>query len=242
MKRNLLVLIGYIISIVSFAQQEDAWVYLTDKQNATYSTNNPIDFLTQKAIDRKNAHGVVIDERDFPVNENYISQLKLQPGITVLAKSKWFNAVHVRGMEIAINALSMLSFVASIDFANKSLNTLKRDFVKKQSKIEEVSVSFNYGDAFNQIEMIKGEQLHLSDYTGNGVTIAVLDGGFTNVNTMLSFKRLRDAGHLLGEHDFVDNDEDVYSNTTTDHGTWVLSTMAGYLENQYVGTAPDASY
>ncbi|NCP60343.1 MAG: S8 family serine peptidase, partial [Flavobacteriales bacterium] len=151
-------------------------------------------------------------------------------------------AVHVRGMEIAINALSMLSFVASIDFANKSLNTLKRDFVKKQSKIEEVSVSFNYGDAFNQIEMIKGEQLHLSDYTGNGVTIAVLDGGFTNVNTMLSFKRLRDAGHLLGEHDFVDNDEDVYSNTTTDHGTWVLSTMAGYLENQYVGTAPDASY
>ncbi|NCP60076.1 MAG: serine protease, partial [Flavobacteriales bacterium] len=111
MKRNLLVLIGYIISIVSFAQQEDAWVYLTDKQNATYSTNNPIDFLTQKAIDRKNAHGVVIDERDFPVNENYISQLKLQPGITVLAKSKWFNAVHVRGMEIAINALSMLSFV-----------------------------------------------------------------------------------------------------------------------------------
>ncbi|MGZ0014986.1 S8 family serine peptidase [Yeosuana sp. AK3] len=242
MKRNLLVLIGYIISIVSFAQQEDAWVYLTDKQNATYSTNNPIDFLTQKAIDRKNAHGVVIDERDFPVNENYISQLKLQSGITVLAKSKWFNAVHVRGTEIAINALSMLSFVASIDFANKSLNTLKRNFIKKESKLEGVTVSFNYGNALNQIQMIKGDQLHLSDYTGNGITVAVFDAGFPKVNTMTSFQRLRDAGNVLDDYDFVNRDNDVYSNTVSNHGTLVLSAMAGYIENQYVGTAPDASY
>jgi hypothetical protein len=242
MKRNLLVLIGYIISIVSFAQQEDAWVYLTDKQNVTASLNNPITILTQKAIDRKNAHGVLIDERDVPVNENYISQLKLQPGISVLAKSKWFNAVHVRGTQTDINALSVLSFVASIDFANKNLNSLKRNFVKKESKLEGVTVSFNYGNALNQIQMIKGDQLHLSDYTGNGITVAVLDAGFPNVNTMSSFQRLRDAGNLLDDFDFVNRDDDVYSNTDSNHGTLVLSAMAGYIENQYVGTAPDASY
>lgn len=242
MKKHLLIFLLCCIPVVNHAQIEDAWVYLTDKQNASYSTNNPIAFLTQKAIDRKNAHGVDIDERDFPVNENYISQLKLQPGITVLAKSKWFNAVHVRGTEIAINALAVLSFVASIDFANSSLNSLKINFEKKQSKLEDVSVSFNYGNALNQIQMIKGDQLHLSDYTGNGITVAVLDAGFPNVNTMTSFQRLRDAGNVLDDYDFVNRDDDVYSNTVSNHGTLVLSAMAGYKENQYVGTAPDASY
>jgi serine protease AprX len=242
MKSYLLVLITIIISFVGFAQQQDAWVYLTDKQNVTASISNPITILTQKAIDRKNAHNVIIDERDVPVNEFYISQLKAQTGITVKAKSKWFNAVHVRGTETDINALTSLLFVSSIDFADKSLNASKVNQPKKESKLETISTAFTYGNALNQIQMIKGDQLHLANYTGTGMTVAVLDGGFTNVNTMSSFQRLRNAGNILGVYDFVERDEDVYTNTTTDHGTWVLSTMAGYIENQYVGTAPDASY
>ena len=55
-----------------FAQQEDAWVYLADKQNVSASLLDPITILTQKAIDRKINHGVLIDERDVPVDENYI--------------------------------------------------------------------------------------------------------------------------------------------------------------------------
>lgn len=225
-----------------FAQQ-DAWVYLTNKQNVASSLTNPISILTQKAIDRKNAHGVTIDERDVPVNETYISQLKTATGITVKAKSKWFNAVHVRGSELDINNLkSNFSFIDHIDFADKSLNVPKRVKTKKQTKLESIVTNFNYGSASNQIQMIKGNQLHLANYTGTGMTVAVLDAGFPNVNTMAGFLRLRTAGNIKGSYDFVNRDNDVYSNTTSSHGTWVLSTMAGYIENQYVGTAPDASY
>ena len=39
-----------------------------------------------------------------------------------MAKSKWFNAVHVRGSENDINLLSQFSFVSQIDFANKNLS------------------------------------------------------------------------------------------------------------------------
>jgi len=241
MKKNLLFLFLWSIPILYFAQQEDAWVYLTDKQNVSSSLLDPITILTQKAIDRKEKHGVLIDERDVPVNENYISQLKTQTGISVLAKSKWFNAVHVRGSEINIKALTGLSFVTSIDFADKSLN-LKQVQQKKESKLETAFTSFTYGNALNQIQMIKGDQLHLANYTGNGMTIAILDAGFTNVHLMTSFKRLRDAGHILDDYDFVNRDDDVYTNTLSSHGTWVLSTMAGYVENDYVGSAPDASY
>ena len=91
---------------IHFYAQQDAWVYLIDKQNVAASIANPISILTQKAIDRKSTHGVSIDERDVPVNESYITQLKNATGITVLAKSKWLNAIHVRGNKSQIDALS----------------------------------------------------------------------------------------------------------------------------------------
>src|SRR5690606_31426557 len=117
----------FMLSVLMIMQvhvycQQDAWCYLTDKQNVTTTLSNPLSILSQKAIDRKAAHGVSIDERDVPVNESYITQLKNAEGMTVMAKSKWLNAVHVRGNKTHIEALSSLSFVDSIDFADKSLN------------------------------------------------------------------------------------------------------------------------
>ncbi len=241
MKKNLLLLGLILCSYISFAQQ-DAWVYLTDKANVQTSIDNPITILTQKAIDRKNAHGVVIDARDVPVNETYISQLKIQSGITVMAKSKWFNAVHVRGNETDINALSGLGFVASIDFADKSLNSSRALQPEHKFDIEDSQVIFVYGSTQNQVEMINADELHLQDYTGEGMTVAVMDAGFPNVNTMAAFQRLRDNSDLLDGYDFVDRTSNIYAFTGSNHGTKVLSTMAGYIQDQFVGTAPDASY
>ncbi|WP_303318028.1 S8 family serine peptidase [Flavivirga abyssicola] len=242
MKKHLLLLMLLSYQFNTFAQ-EDAWVYLKDKQNISASIANPISILTQKAIDRKNAHHVVIDAKDVPVNENYITQLKGATGISVMAKSKWFNAVHVRGSKTDIDNLSTtFSFIDYVDFANKSLNTLKSVQQKNKSKLEKSFTTFTYGNAANQIEMFNGNELHLAGYTGAGMTVAIIDAGFPNVNTMSSFQRLRHAGNILDDYDFVNRDSDVYTNTTSNHGTLVLSTMAGYVENEYVGTAPDASY
>ncbi|MFL1011398.1 S8 family serine peptidase [Flavisericum labens] len=226
-----------------FAQQ-DAWVYFTDKENVAASISTPISILTQKAIDRKNAHGINIDERDVPVNESYITQLKTQTGITVLAKSKWFNATHVRGSQSDIEALIVLNFVSSIDFADKSLNNRGNinKTKKHESKFKEQLTDFNYGNTANQIEMINVNALHVLNYTGEGMTVAVLDGGFSNVNIMGAFQRLREAGNLLGTYDFVNRSEDVFINAIGSHGTNVLSCMAGYIQDEYVGTAPDAKY
>ena len=135
MKKCLLLLIVLCCQFNLFAQQ-DAWVYLTDKQNVATAISNPLTILTQKAINRKNAHAVSIDERDVPVNETYITQLKNTVGITVMAKSKWFNAVHVRGSETDIkNLKSTFSFIDHLDFADKSLNAPKKVQTKKQSKL-----------------------------------------------------------------------------------------------------------
>ena len=247
MKKVLLLLVFCCFHYNLIAQIEDAWIYFADKENVAASIANPLSILTQKAIDRKNAHGVVIDDRDVPVNETYITQLKNATGISVLAKSKWFNAVHVRGSQTEIESLTSFTFVSVIDFANKNLNakgtkTKPKQEYTKLLKEENNFTVFNYGDATNQIEMFNGDKLHLADYTGDGMTIAVLDSGFPNVDNMTSFQRLRNAGNILGTYDFVNRDIDVYTGTTSSHGTWVLSDMAGYIENNFVGTAPDASY
>lgn len=242
MLRKFTTLLLLLITINSYAQ-EDAWVYLKDKPNVDASLANPITILTQKAIDRKQNHNIAIDERDVPVNETYIADLKTQTGITVLAKSKWFNAVHVRGNEADINALIVLTYVDSIDFANKSLNSLTRPAVSQdKTEIEEGNVVFTYGDTQNQVEMINADNLHLDDFTGEGITIAVMDSGFPNVNTIGAFDRLRNNGDLLDGYDFVNKTADVYASTSSSHGTVVLSDMAGFIQDQFVGTAPDASY
>ncbi|MCF7569327.1 S8 family serine peptidase [Sabulilitoribacter arenilitoris] len=250
MVKKFLILCFFSFCFFSLAQQ-DAWVYLLDKPTNIYPLSNPSAFLSQKAIDRKTKHNVVIDLRDIPVNESYITALKNATGITVMAKSKWFNAVHVRGSETNINNLltdPTTTFVDYIDFADKSLNTLKSIkektafTVKDKFEVEKTFVNFTYGNTQNQVEMINADDLHIADYTGDGVTIAVLDAGFINVNTMGAFQRLRDAGNLMGGYDFVNRNPDVYANISSEHGTQVLSTMAGYILNDFVGTAPDASY
>ncbi len=241
MMKKLLFISLIFFQFFAFAQ-EDAWVFLNAKANVANALANPLTILTQEAIDRKNNHGVVIDFRDVPVDETYITQLKSATGITVMAKSKWFNSVHVRGTESDINNLLLLSFVDHVEFANRSLNTERSFVVNNKFEIEDTQITFVYGNTQNQVEMINADDLHLLDYTGTGMVVAVLDAGFPNVNTMAGFQRLRDAGNLLDGYDFVNRNPNVYASASSSHGTKVLSTMAGFIENQFVGTAPDASY
>ena len=243
MLRKLLLVSFIFFQCMAFAQ-EDAWVYFTDKEDVANALANPLTMLTQKAINRKLNHNVVIDERDVPVNESYITQIKNATGISVMAKSKWFNAVHVRGSESDINDLLNLNFVSSIEFADDNLNLAPIQISNPSDKfsVEDTMVDFEYGNTQNQVEMIGVDALHELDYTGEGVTVAVLDAGFPNVNTMGAFQRLRDAGKLLNGYDFVNRTGNIYDYTGNTHGAKVLSTMAGFIQDEYVGTAPDASY
>ncbi|WP_299334819.1 S8 family serine peptidase [uncultured Psychroserpens sp.] len=244
MKKILLVCI-VLFQLNAIAQEQDAWVYFNAKENVQDAIDNPITILTQQAIDRKSNHGISIDERDVPVNEAYITQLKApETGVTVFAKSKWFNAVYVRGSEEDINALvSDFEFVEAVEFADRSLNTLSRSAeISDKFAIENATVDFNYGDTQNQVNMINANALHLENYTGEGIIIAVLDSGFANADTMAAFQRLRDNGDLLDGYDFVGRNENVYEFIGNDHGTKVLSNMAGFVQDQFVGTAPDATY
>jgi hypothetical protein len=249
-KTKLLFLILFF-SLTSLFAQEDAWVYFNDKPNEASYYSTPLNMLTQRSLDRRARYGIALDIKDVPLELTYVSQINSSTGITILARSKWLNALHIQGSKAAIDNLLSFSFVQSIEYANKSLTSSKPS---KTSKIIKKGIdklkfegTINYGTAANQIEMLGGETLHQNDFRGAGMQIAVIDAGFPGVNTFNSFKRIRDNGQILGGYDFVARSSNFYGGNS--HGTSVLSTIAGYLENgvngattNFSGTAPDASF
>ena len=237
-------LLLFVLSNFAVFSQEDAWVYFNSKPDAQTYFDNPLMMLTQRSLDRRTLQNIPLDLKDVPIYQPYIDQIAASSGISVMAKSKWFNAIHVQGTQLNIEALKTLSFVDHVDFVNRTLNVAGRiaapKRVAKVNKIFETQTVINYGNSANQIKMLKGDMLHQQNYTGLGKVIAVMDGGFPGVNTASTFSRLRNNNQILGGYDYVNRNSNFY--TGIDHGTMVLSTMGGYKDNQLVGTAPDASY
>ena len=242
--RKIYLFLLLVSSFVGFSQ-EDAWVYFKDKPNSATDLANPLTILSQRALDRRTAQGIALDDKDAPIYQPYIDEITASTGITVKAKSKWLNCLHIRGSVADINALKLLSSVLKVDFADKTLNsspnkTAAKLKSKPVNKTMETAVTFNYGISSNQIQMLNGHLLHQLDYTGSGKIIAVMDSGFPGVDSAQPFQRLRDNNQILGGYDYINKSSNYYSGNN--HGTYVLSSMGGYVDGQLVGTAPDAKY
>jgi len=244
LKTKLLLTFLFLFSLNNLvAQVEDAWVYFKDKPSQSSFIASPLNMLSQRALDRRMRYSVALDFKDVPAESSYILQVKNTTGITVKAKSKWLNALHIQGTQTDINKILNLNFVSKIEFANKSLNASGKNrkqekTVQKLNKLN--ATNLNYGNTANQIQMLKGNVLHENNFTGQGMQIAIIDAGFPNVNNFAAFKRIRDNNQILGGYDYVNRNQNFY--TGSSHGMSVLSTIAGYMDNQFVGTAPDAKF
>lgn len=217
------------------------WVELTDKNQTPYSIFRPQDYLSAKAIHRREVMGIPFDETDLPITPSYIQQIETM-GASVHVKSKWLNSLGVHTRDNALlDKIKKLPFVKSV----KPLGSLRK-VTKPILKKDRPSVNPDnheidyYGQADNQIKMLGGDVLHSYGYTGKGVHVAIFDGGFTNVYRMPVFDSIYADKRLLGTHDFVEGDDFVYENSS--HGTNVLACMGSKAPHLMVGTAPDASY
>ncbi len=222
-------------------------VQLTDKNNSPYSVNNPLAFLSQRAIDRRIKQNIAITEHDFPVNPSYVSQVAAT-GAVVLNTSRWLNTVTIETSDPAVlAAISSLPFVQHVYNVGRLAAHRKDKFSFHRKPLIPASVgtvrsplAFDYGPSFNQIAMLGGDVLHNQGKTGQGMVIAVIDAGFLNADSMIVFDSLRNDNRLLGTWDFVDNNSQVYDDHP--HGSFVASIMAGLWHGNLVGTAPHASY
>jgi len=262
MKKTILLYLLIFAATFGIAQINEGdkyFVAFTDKDNSPYSIENPEAFLSQRAIDRRERYNIPIDIHDLPVNPQYIEAVA-NIGVEISYPTKWLNGLVVQTDDPSkITEIEALPYVKNTvkniftgnDLKNKtdesslSLNkpfgmNEKWEDTPKSFKSSPSIKSLNYGEAFNQIDMIGGIALHDEGYQGQGMVIAVLDGGFTYANQMEAFDTLFMNNRILSTRDFVGGGINVYQGST--HGTSVLSTMGANLPGQIVGTAPAASY
>lgn len=245
MKRLQLLIVIIVIVNISFAQvaSNSYRLYLTDKNNNTYSTDNPEDFLSQQSINRRFQQGIEIKLNDLPVSKLYLDSLK-NMGLVILNKSKWLNTVvvHTNNQEL-IDTITKIGFIKSKQKTSSVLkqNSYKTSFEKKDLTIlSKNDDPLDYGSATSQISMLNGHVLHQNGYKGQGITIAVIDAGFLDVDLLPAFDSLWINHQILGKKDFVDGDDQVFD--ASSHGMKVLSTMGGNIPGELIGTAPKANY
>ncbi|QEC69765.1 S8 family serine peptidase [Panacibacter ginsenosidivorans] len=231
--------------------QYSKWIIqFTDKNNSPYSLNDPTAYLSQKAIDRRTKQHIVIDSSDLPVNPIYIEQVLAKGNVTYLSQAKWLNQILIYCKDNnTITAINQLPFVKKSQAIGlfKTTEPIKE---KTEDEIKELDVSsftastmqdtLDYGNAYNQVHIHNGEFLHNKGYTGDGITIAILDGGFYQYDNLQAFDSARLQNRILGVEDFVDFDNSVTEDNS--HGMFCLSTIAANVPGKMVGTAPHASF
>jgi len=223
----------------SYKQYDKFWIEFKDKDNSPYSIFKPLEYLSPRAIERRKKQGIRIQENDLPVNPIYLLQLR-DLGAQVNYTSKWLNAASVTADSATYARILKLPFVkfgeaVGVSKPNKPPRPKKPIPATPYEKAAD-----KYGAASLQIKQINGHHLHNLGYDGSGMLVAVLDGGFNNVDIMPFFDSLRATGRLLQGRDFVMND--TYPYESSSHGSQVLSTMGANLPGLMIGTAPGASY
>ena len=230
------------------------WVQFTDKNSTPFTLGNPGAFLSQKAIDRRTQQGIAILNEDLPIDPNYIAGV-VNIGVTLINKSKWFNAITIYTSDSSLlDSILNLPYVVQLDTVGKHKNLKVNDphiIQPLESKWKSESMSLkstpvlaaantDYGSAYDQIAMLKGDILHSQGFKGEGMTIAVLDAGFKNANTNQAFDSAMAGNQILETWDFVSGNDSVYDNGA--HGLWVFSIIAANIPGSMVGTAPKANY
>ena len=241
------------LSVALFAQSPTCYrIYLSDKNNTPYSIDNPSEFLSQRAIDKRARFNIPITEQDLPVNPQYKQQiLALHAEIQPLAVSKWMNTFTIYCPDSTVlPQILNLPFVDSMEAVGNYVLYDAPVYQHPENPIPMVHSSsiptkdaVDYGEGLAQIALFNGVPLHEEGFHGEGMLIAVIDGGFFGIENTNFYQDLVNSGRFYGHYSLMPN----FVNTLTSgwdevHGTVVTSAMAANTNGELVGTAPGASY
>lgn len=230
-----------LLIVLGFQQETKAqdsnavyWFHFIDKQGSPYSIDDPEAFLSGRALKRRGEQNIPIRKNDLPVSPEYVKKVR-SASEKVLIRSKWLN-----GVAAMLRDSGQLNSIQQFDFIDTSYRVKGHQLSPQSKNVRIPTLDMLYGQSDHQIKMMNGHLLHQQGLRGKGIGIAVLDAGFKNVNQLDAFEHLDVFNLLQGTWDFVKQEEGVFAYSS--HGSMVLSLMAGYLENNLMGTAPLADY
>ena len=231
------------VKIVSAQFAKQFFVQFKYKKS-NYSLQNPLAYLSNRSIERRNRQGIAIDSFDLPVVKYYVDSVA-NLGLQIVGISKWLNGAIVNSKDTNLmKQVLRFPFVKNyvqVKDAEKSTTSINKFSAEKiETALTNFSSDSYYGYAASQIIQMNGDDLHRQGKTGEGMQIAILDAGFINIQSNPTFRNLWQQNRILGFHNFVFQIDSVFKDAA--HGAEVLSTMATNLPNTFVGTAPAASF
>ncbi|MEJ8844780.1 S8 family serine peptidase [Lacibacter sp. H375] len=254
MKSTCYLLVVFFIlftAVESNGQRTKHVIFLTDKNETTFSLSQPSAYLSARAIARRTKYSIAVDSTDLPVVEKYVDSIRLAGSVTILGRLRWMNAVIIQTSDAAaLNKINTFPFVKKRDsiayrkvnarlISNKSYNIIPYSFTNLRVQ-QPFADSLNYGNTASQIKIHYGEFLHNIGARGHNMQIAFLDGGYFGYLSNPFFDSVRIQNRILATRDFVLNEASV--NEDDAHGMACFSIVAGNIPGSYVGSAPNASF
>ncbi|MDA0912384.1 MAG: S8 family serine peptidase [Bacteroidetes bacterium] len=237
------------IRIVAQNAPDRYWVQFEGKVNSElpagfstpFSINSPEEFLSPKALERRARQGIPITAHDLPIPPSHLASLDSIQSIQVILKSKWFNAVTILVKDSTFDVQSLLALPTVIDIRSvQSVKPNRPSIMEIMPTRASANDTSAYGGGWNPISQLHANWLHGLGFRGQGMMIAVLDAGFENVESLPIFERAWQQNRIWEGMDAMQSQGGLFAHHR--HGTAVLGTMAGHLEDSLIGTAPDAHY
>lgn len=232
-----------VAPFASYAQTGAMYrLQLTDKGNPPYSIDRPEEFLSPKSIERRTRQGWNVNETDLPIDRAYLEAVTAT-GAEIRTYSKWVNTLVVN-----IPDAEVQSRVAALPFVQKMTKVWTGDLSQYEPWIanseelrsanDEPFSPDRYGDALAQIRLNNALPLHEKGYKGAGISIAIMDAGFRDVDKNPGYFN---PDQILEVKNFSHQKEDPYR-SSQGHGTYVLSCLLANRPGSMIGTAPEADF
>ncbi|MGM9838107.1 MAG: S8 family serine peptidase [Paludibacteraceae bacterium] len=190
--------------------------------------------LTDRAIAQRAQWNIATDSLDYGVSPVYTDSLRKMGG-RIYHTSRWMNGATVELDESTAEKVKQCRFVRSIEMTRDETAPSAYLRRKKEMLVADDGAT-HYGLAEEQLRTYNLPALHQAGFEGQGIRIAVCDGGFSGADTLSCFDTERRLGHM----DFTDDKSDFFGTDGT-HGTACLSLIAAQTSN-FAGSASGVEY
>ncbi len=230
---------------------ERYWVYFKDKNiNSNFEIVERLSELYQHSDthliwrrEKINSYSP-FDHSDINISQKYMDIIE-NSGFKIIRKSRWLNAVSVESENKGIYNLQNMDFIVRISPVRKMI--IKRGKMNYKSKdnlvSEAINVNWDYDYSMNETQITKLNipPIHQKGFTGAGIRIGIFDSGFETTHECLRAI----TQNIIAKRDFLSADFDTIvaydpaqdSIIAVEHGTAMLSIIAGFLRGMYQGPA-----
>ncbi|MBC7868307.1 MAG: hypothetical protein H7X88_12300, partial [Gloeobacteraceae cyanobacterium ES-bin-316] len=177
MQKPGLILIWMIaFAIPGHAQLSRHIIQLSNKADNPFSISAPWEFLSPRALERRDRYGITIDSSDLPLTPRYLDSIRLAGDVTILNTSKWLNQVAISTSDAqALAKINSFPFVKSATAVAPRFsggNTARNKFMvplavaPAENRLppgiypESLNAFYNYGMSNGQVKIHKGDFLH----------------------------------------------------------------------------------